>query len=224
MLYPGTGRCARLARRDRVPTRAPPDQALPGWTLAVAVRKNAPAGGEFWDFLHCSSHSSLARKPCRKQISSMVASRCPYRLPLAAAISFSTSRSVKCSRGRNSLLERRRGITVRFSLVGETSRSGVLNVISRYSRQWTVGTLPEIRTVRRVKIGGAWLPVNFRQPHAAVANWGPSPARAVTMPVAFHNVAIWLITRDRILARDETARRSVLDFLVTGPERVTSNP
>ena len=44
------------------------------------------------------------------------------------------------------------------------------------------------------------------------------------MPVAFHNVAIWLITRDRILARDETARRSVLDFLVTGPERVTSNP
>ena len=32
------------------------------------------------------------------------------------------------------------------------------------------------------------------------------------MPVAFHNVAIWLIARDRILARDETARRSVLDF------------
>ena len=32
------------------------------------------------------------------------------------------------------------------------------------------------------------------------------------MPAAFHKVAIWLTARDRILARDETARRSVLDF------------
>ena len=44
------------------------------------------------------------------------------------------------------------------------------------------------------------------------------------MLAAFHKVAIWLTARDRILARDETARRSVLDFLVTGPERVMSNP
>jgi hypothetical protein len=53
--------------------------------------------------------SSLARKPGRKQISSMVASRGPYQLLLAAAISFSTSRFVRCLRGRHSLLERPAG-------------------------------------------------------------------------------------------------------------------
>ena len=42
-------------------------------------------------------------------------SRCPQRLPLAASINFSTSRWVKCSRGLNSALGRRNGVTVRFS-------------------------------------------------------------------------------------------------------------
>jgi hypothetical protein len=47
----------------------------------------------------------------------------PFRLALAASISRSTSRSVRCSRVRNSAFGRRRGVTVRFSLVGDTSRS-----------------------------------------------------------------------------------------------------
>ena len=41
-------------------------------------------------------------------------SRWPQRLRLAASMSFSTSRSVRCSRGRRSVLGRRLGVTVRF--------------------------------------------------------------------------------------------------------------
>src|SRR5260370_36562869 len=70
-----------------------------------------------------------ARRPCRKAIRIMVASRWPQRLPLAAAISFSTSRSVRCSRGRMSALGRLDGMdrsTVRFSVAGDTSRSADL--------------------------------------------------------------------------------------------------
>jgi hypothetical protein len=52
-----------------------------------------------------------------------VKSRCPWRLALAASIRRSTSRSVRCSRVRNSAFGRRRGATVRFSLVGDTNRS-----------------------------------------------------------------------------------------------------
>jgi hypothetical protein len=52
-----------------------------------------------------------------------VESRCPWRLALAASISRSTSRSVRCSRVRNSAFGRRRGTTVRFSWVGDTNRS-----------------------------------------------------------------------------------------------------
>ena len=57
---------------------------------------------------HWRPQSSDALRPCRKVINSIVLSRCPHRLPLAASISFSTSRSVKCSLGLNSALGRRR--------------------------------------------------------------------------------------------------------------------
>jgi hypothetical protein len=49
----------------------------------------------------------------------------PQRLPLAAEISFSTSASVRCSRGRSSALGRLDGMdrsTVRFTVGGDTSR------------------------------------------------------------------------------------------------------
>jgi hypothetical protein len=44
----------------------------------------------------------------------------PYRLPLAAAMSASTSSAVRWSRVRNSAFGRRSGMTVRFSVVGAT--------------------------------------------------------------------------------------------------------
>jgi hypothetical protein len=64
------------------------------------------------------STSSNARRPCLKAIRSIVESRCPQRLSLAASISRWTSASVRYSRVRRSLLRRRLGITVRFSLRG----------------------------------------------------------------------------------------------------------
>jgi hypothetical protein len=50
----------------------------------------------------------------------MVASRWPYRSPLADSISASTSSGVKCS--RRSAFFPRLGATVRFTLVGATTR------------------------------------------------------------------------------------------------------
>ena len=52
------------------------------------------------------------------------------RLPLAASISFSTSRSVRCSRGLNSAFGRRRGgATVRFTVAGDTSLRRVFAMV-----------------------------------------------------------------------------------------------
>ena len=99
--------------------------------------------------VHCSLQSSLARKAWRKPIRSMQLFLAPWRLPLAAAISFSTSRSVRCSRGLSSLFGRRRGVTVRFSLVGATSRRLGLCVIFATPRCDSVHILTEIRTVCR---------------------------------------------------------------------------
>ena len=50
-----------------------------------------------------------------------MASRWPWRLPLAASIRRSTSASVRCSRVRKSRLGRRLGVTVRFTVAGATS-------------------------------------------------------------------------------------------------------
>ena len=50
-----------------------------------------------------------------------MASRCPQRFFLAAAISRSTSASVRCSRVRSLALGRRLGVTVRFTVAGVTS-------------------------------------------------------------------------------------------------------
>jgi hypothetical protein len=50
-----------------------------------------------------------------------VASRRPWRLSLADFISFSISASVSYSRLRSSALGLRRGVTVRFTVVGDTS-------------------------------------------------------------------------------------------------------
>ena len=49
-------------------------------------------------------------------------SRCPERLPLAASISFPTSRSVRCSRGLNSAFGRRRGVRLYVLLFPATPR------------------------------------------------------------------------------------------------------
>jgi hypothetical protein len=70
---------------------------------------------------HCRPHNSEARKPCRKATRIIVASRWPHRLRFAASISFSTSRSVRCSRGRIWVFGRRNGVTVRFAVAGDTS-------------------------------------------------------------------------------------------------------
>ena len=56
--------------------------------------------------------------PCLKAIRTIVASRCPRRLPFMALISRPTSRSVRCSRDRYSAFGFRRGATVDFSLAG----------------------------------------------------------------------------------------------------------
>jgi hypothetical protein len=70
---------------------------------------------------HCRSHSSDTRKPWRKPIRIIVASRWPWRLPLAAFIKRSSS--VRCSRSRPmSRLLRRRSVTVRNFESGGTSR------------------------------------------------------------------------------------------------------
>jgi hypothetical protein len=62
----------------------------------------------------------------------MVASRRPWRLPLAASISRSISASVRCSRVRRSALGRRPGGTVRFTVAGATSlRRGLAKVFAR---------------------------------------------------------------------------------------------
>ena len=47
----------------------------------------------------------------------------PQRLPLAALISLSTSRQVKCSLGRSSAFGRLVGVTVRLTVAGDTSLS-----------------------------------------------------------------------------------------------------
>ena len=58
-------------------------------------------------------------------------SRCPERLPLAASISFPTSRSVRCSRGLNSAFGRRRGgATVRFTVPGDTTQNAATAIRS----------------------------------------------------------------------------------------------
>jgi len=71
------------------------------------------------------AHSSLALRPCLNVRRIMVESRWGQRLPLVASMSFSTSRSVRCSLGLSSALGRRTGATVRFSVAGATSLSRV---------------------------------------------------------------------------------------------------
>jgi integrase len=58
------------------------------------------------------SHTSAARRPCRKAIRIMVLSRWPWRLPPAAFISRSTSFALRCSLVRRSLFFRRSGISI----------------------------------------------------------------------------------------------------------------
>src|SRR5215213_5235447 len=65
--------------------------------------------------------SSLAWSPCRKAKRIMVASRCGVRAPIrfcAVVIRRSTSSGVRYSRGRRSALERRRGGTFPFTVLG----------------------------------------------------------------------------------------------------------
>src|SRR5262249_41089630 len=53
---------------------------------------------------HCRPQTSPALRPCLKVSRIIVLSRWPQRLRLAVSMSFSTSRSVRCSRGRSSAL------------------------------------------------------------------------------------------------------------------------
>src|ERR1022692_3864982 len=71
----------------------------------------------------------------------MVASRWPQRLPLAAAISRSTSASVRYSRVRRSALGRRLGVTVRFTVAGLTSLRCDLAMQSALPSRLTVRTM-----------------------------------------------------------------------------------
>src|SRR5277367_4612798 len=78
----------------------------------------------------------------------MVASRWPYRLPLAASVRLSTSASVRYSRVRNSALGLRTGIaTVRFSVTGATSFRCDLAMVSRAPAVSTVRIISILRTV-----------------------------------------------------------------------------
>src|ERR1035437_5329978 len=78
----------------------------------------------------------------------MVASRWPYRLPLAASIRLSTSASVRYSRVRNSALGLRTGMaTVRFTATGATSFRCDLAMVSRAPIVSTVRIITLLRTV-----------------------------------------------------------------------------
>src|ERR1700688_968706 len=78
----------------------------------------------------------------------MVASRWPYRLALAASVSFATSASVKYSRVRSSTFGRRRGVTtVRFTGVGDTTLRGDFAMILRAPAQSTVRIIVDLPTV-----------------------------------------------------------------------------
>src|SRR5215469_16739018 len=68
----------------------------------------------------------------------MVVSRWPWRLPLVALMSFSTSASVRYSRVRSLLFGSLLGVTVRFTMAGVTSRSFGLTMKIRPCRLMTV--------------------------------------------------------------------------------------
>src|ERR1035437_441998 len=78
----------------------------------------------------------------------MVASRCPYRLSLAAFVRRSTSASVRYSRVRHSAFGRRRGVTtVRISVVGATSLRCDLAIEIKPPHHLTVRRIVFLRTV-----------------------------------------------------------------------------
>src|ERR1035437_9358292 len=78
----------------------------------------------------------------------MVASRCPYRLSLAAFVRRSTSASVRYSRVRHSAFGRRRGVTtVRISVVGATSLRCDLAIEIKPPHHLTVRRIALLRTV-----------------------------------------------------------------------------
>ena len=114
-------------------------------------------------------------------------SRWPWRLPLAVSISFSTSRSVRCSRGRSSLLGRRVGVTVRFTVAGETSLRRVFAICFKPPGRSTVRILSGIRTVVN---GGTVAPLHWRITHDPL----PPAPRTIGLepglsPVASHRCA-----------------------------------
>lgn len=81
-------------------------------------------------------------------MSTIVASRCPHRLFLAASISLSTSRSVRCSRVLYSALVFRRGCaTVHISELGATNFKCAFAVISASIRYLTVHLIRLLCTV-----------------------------------------------------------------------------
>jgi transposase-like protein len=111
-------------KREEIPLGSTPDSRMTREMLkalsAPAYRTTCRLPDSDSTSDHWSSHSSEALRPCLKAIRTMVASRCPQRFLFAASI-ISTSRSVRCSRGRSSLFGRRLGVTVRLSVAGDTN-------------------------------------------------------------------------------------------------------
>src|SRR5262249_17887012 len=101
-------RCRRRSARNSRPVR--------GWVERVPcfARVTASVAPAKSTWVHCRSQTSEARRPCRKAIRIMVASRCGRRLPSHPSISFSTSFSVRYSRVLTSAFLGRRGATFRF--------------------------------------------------------------------------------------------------------------
>src|SRR5262249_14191228 len=103
---------------------------VPCFTRLTAI---AAASKSTW--VHCRSHSSEARSPCRNASRIMVWSRCGRRLPLHPSISCSTSRSVRYSRVLTSAFLGRRGVTFRILVFGDTTRKAVFIMVCRASSE-----------------------------------------------------------------------------------------
>jgi len=73
-------------------------------------------------------HAASAAAKSRNASKVINASRWPERFFFVASIKRSTSPAVRCSRVRRAAFWGRRGVTVRFSVGGETNRSHVFSI------------------------------------------------------------------------------------------------
>jgi len=104
------GSCSRCSRRS-ARSSSPRMGCVLGVPFLALRTARVAASKSIW------SQRRSTNSPTR----TMVASRCPQRLVLAASESISTSRSVRYSRVRRSAFGFRLGVTVRFLVFGVTS-------------------------------------------------------------------------------------------------------